>query len=145
MASRTPTIEQHPDIMAMRMQRERAAESPVGQITEGLGFLAGIWLAISPWVLGFGFQSGITVSNLVTGLAVAALALGFASAFGRTHTLAWVTPLLGLWTIFSPWLTADTTATGGMIANNIIVGVLILLLGLLALGAGFGRARKSEK
>ena len=108
MASRTPTIEQHPDIVAMRERYDQTAESPPARIVEGLGFLAGLWLAMSPWVVGFADETGITVSNLFTGLAVVALALGFASAFGRTHNLAWVTPLLGLWTILSPWLVADT-------------------------------------
>ena len=118
--------------MAMRMRYEKAAYSPAGQVTEGLGFLAGVWLAISPWVVGFSSQTSITVSNLITGLAVAVLALGFASAFGHTHGLAWVSPLLGLWIFFSPWLTSGTTTTGGMIANNVIVGGLIFILGLIA-------------
>jgi hypothetical protein len=142
MASRTPTIEQHPDIMAMRERYDQTAESPVARIIEGLGFLAGLWLAMSPWVVGFADETGITVSNLFTGLAVALLALGFASAFGRTHNLAWVTPLLGLWTILSPWLVADTDQTARVIVNNLLVGIPILVLGLLALGAGVARSRR---
>src|SRR5690606_42051247 len=63
------------------------AESPTTQITEGLAFLAGVYLAISPWVVGFSNLSTITINNLVIGVAVALLALGFASAFGRTHGL----------------------------------------------------------
>ena len=142
MASRTPTIEQHPDIVAMRERYDQTAESPVARIIEGLGFLAGLWLAMSPWVVGFANQSGIMGSNLFTGLAVAVLALGFASAFGRTHNLAWVTPLLGLWTIFSPWLVADTDPTARVIVNNLILGIVILVLGLLALGAGVARSKR---
>jgi len=133
MVTPTRTIEQHPDIAALRMRYERAAELPLAQLIEGLGFMAGLYLAISPWVLGFNDMPTLRTSNLITGIAVMVLALGFASAFDRTHGVAWVTPFIGVWTILAPWLvdgTADTTTT---ITNNVIVGSLCTLLGLAAL------------
>ncbi len=53
-----------------------------------------------------------------------------------------MTPLLGLWTIFSPWLVADTDPTARVIVNNLILGIVILVLGLLALGAGVARSKR---
>ena len=51
----TPTtrIEQHPDIAALRMRYDEAAETPTAQVTDGIGVLAGLYLAISPWIIGF--------------------------------------------------------------------------------------------
>lgn len=142
MASPTRAIDEHPDIVAMRMRYEQAAESPVAQITEGLGVLAGLYLAISPWVAGFSHLPTITANNLITGIAVTVLALGFASAFGRTHGVVWVAPLIGVWTILAPWVVSGAVATTAVIANNVIVGAVCALLGLLAFGGRLQRARR---
>lgn len=127
------TIEQHPDIAALRMRFERAAEAPLAQLIEGLGFMAGLYLAVSPWVLGFNDQGTLTMNNLITGVAVATLALGFASAFGRTHGVAWVAPFVGVWTILAPWLVSGAVDTTTVVVNNVVVGTLVAVLGLGAL------------
>jgi hypothetical protein len=133
-------METHPDIVAMRMPYERAAESRSTQIIEGLTLLAGVYLAISPWVVGFTDLSTITVNNLVTGIAVALLALGFASAFGRTHGLAWVVPLIGIWTVVAPWVVSgEDVNVAEVVVSNVITGALILLLGLATVALGMRR------
>ncbi|WP_460848069.1 SPW repeat protein [Phytohabitans suffuscus] len=114
----------------------------MAQAIEGLGFMAGLFLAISPWVLGFSDLPALAISNLVTGIALMVLALGFASAFERTHGVAWVAPLIGVWTILAPWLVegpADTTTT---IWNNVVVGGVCTLLGLVALPLVLRRGRR---
>jgi hypothetical protein len=130
MTTRTPAIEEHPDIAALRERYEEAAETPTAQVAEGLLFASGLFLAMSPWVVGFTSQSALTMSNLFTGIAVAVLALGFASAYGRTHRVAWVTPLIGAWTIVAPWLVYGPTPSARAITTNVIVGAVCVLLSL---------------
>ncbi len=139
----TPTvgIEQHPDIVAMRMKYERAAELPVAQMIEGLGFLAGLYLAISPYVVGFNNLPTLTANNLITGIAAALLSLGLASAFSRTHGVAWVVPLIGAWTIVSQWVMRGNVDTTRTIVSNVIVGAVIVLTGLGAVALGMRRSR----
>ncbi|MGN9837055.1 SPW repeat protein [Nonomuraea sp. H19] len=135
----TREMERHPDIIRMRERYEIAAANPAVQIADGLTLLAGLFLALSPWIVGFTGISSLTVNNLVTGIAVALLALGFSSAFGRTYGIAWTAPLIGVWTIVAPWLIrgeADTTTT---IYTNVIVGAIITILGLVTLGMGARR------
>ncbi|MFC4585147.1 SPW repeat protein [Sphaerisporangium corydalis] len=132
--TRPTGLEAHPDIVAMRAQYERASSSMAAQVIDGLTLLAGLYLAISPWVVGFDRLSRLSVSNMVTGLALAALALGFASAFGRTYGLTWIAPILGVWTILSPWIIRSHTT--GSIWNNVVTGIVILLLGLGAMAVG---------
>ncbi|MEV7969519.1 SPW repeat protein [Sphaerisporangium sp. NPDC088356] len=132
--TRPTGLEAHPDIVAMRAKYERAGSSTAAQVIDGLTLLAGLYLAISPWVVGFNGLSRLAVSNMVTGLALAALALGFASAFGRTYGLTWIVPILGVWTILSPWIIRSHTT--GSIWNNVITGIIILLLGLGAMAVG---------
>jgi hypothetical protein len=77
------------------------------------------------------------VSNLVTGIALAALAIAFAAAFGRTYGLSWIAAIIGIWTIIVPWVTGS--ATTSTIWTNVVTGVVIFLLGL---GAVAVSARK---
>lgn len=136
MDSPTRAMERHPDLEAMRLRYERAGESPVTQVAGGLTLLAGVYLAVSPWIVGFSNLTTITVNNLLTGLAVAVLALGLASAFGRMHGLAFVIPLIGVWTIISPWAVSGTVDTTSVIVSNVVIGAVIVLLGLLAFTVG---------
>ena len=135
-----PAIEQHPDIAALRDRYDRAAETPTAQLVEGLTLLTGLYLAMSPWVVGFTGDSGsLTASNLFSGVAVALLALGFASAYGRTHGIAWVTPVIGAWTIVAPWLVSGPTVDNSAITSNVITGALVVLFGLGTLMMGMRR------
>lgn len=52
--------------------------------------LAELYLAISPWVIGFNPLATLTGNDLIVGVALAVLALEFACASGRTHSIAWI-------------------------------------------------------
>ena len=125
------SIAQHPDIMALRERYERAAETPQAWMVDGLTFMAGVYAAISSWVLGFNESApSLVASNLVVGIAITMLAFGFAGFYGRTHGLAWVLPLLGVWLIVAPWVIRGIDRTTSMILSNVIVGGCVVLLGL---------------
>ncbi|HEY3506679.1 MAG TPA: SPW repeat protein [Actinocatenispora sp.] len=135
-------MERHPDLVELRERYERAAARPVAQVAEGLTFMAGIYLAISPWVLGFEGMRPLTVSNLVCGLAYCVVAMAMAAAPGRMHKMAWVMPVIGAWAIVSPWLIrgADMSTTTTVL-NNVIIGAVCVVLGLGAMSFGMGRRR----
>ncbi len=126
----TTSIDQHPDIVELRARYERTAETPQARLLEGGTFLAGLYTAISPWVITFNDRTPITVNNLIIGVAVAVLALGLTSAYSRTHNLAWVTPLLGVWTIIAQWVILAGPAPAGVWISNVIAGGLTVLFGL---------------
>jgi hypothetical protein len=123
-------IEEHPDLLALRERYERAAETAPAHAVDGLTFLSGLYLAISPWVAGFNGLPTLTINNVLTGIAVAMLAVGLASAFGRTHGVAWVVPIIGVWTIITPWVVSGDTATTSTIWNNVVTGAAIVIFGL---------------
>ncbi|HEY7054801.1 MAG TPA: SPW repeat protein [Mycobacterium sp.] len=127
------SIEQHPDILALRADYDRKAETPISQATFGLTLLTAVYAAVSPWIVGFDATSRLTVNNLIVGLTVAVLALGFGSALDRTHGIAWTLPLLGVWLIVCPWILRGVNPTAGMIWSNAWSGGLIVALGLVAL------------
>lgn len=131
MTHQNVALEQHPDIAEMQARYERIAQTPTVQSVEGLTLLAGLYLAVSAWILTFGPAAGdLAPVNLVSGLAVAVLALGYASAYGRTHGLSWVTPVIGVWTIVAPWIVLSNPSNT-VIVSNVIAGAVIVLLGLV--------------
>lgn len=124
---------EHPDILELTERYERFAETPTAQAVDGLVTLAGIYVAASAWIVGFdGFRT-LTVNNLIVGLAIAVLGIGFASAYERTHRISWVCPLLGVWTIVSVWVVSGSVATTASILSNVISGAVVTLLGLAAM------------
>ncbi len=125
-------LAEHPDIVAMSARYERAAETPTAQASDALTVLAGLYVALSPWIVGFS-DSAIAINNLVIGLAIAGLGAGYAFAYERTHRLTWVCPLLGVWTIIAAWVMSGIDTTTGMVLSNIIGGAAVVVLGLAAM------------
>lgn len=149
MTERTQTtpLESHPDIMEMRERHaraERAASTQQGQAVEALALITGLYLAASPWIAGFNGFSTLTVNNLITGIAYAFLLSGFGHAYERTHARAWAAAMLAAWTIVAPWVVAGNVDTTRTVVNNIIVGVIGLLLALAA-SAAAGKTDRGDR
>jgi hypothetical protein len=139
MTERTQTsLESHPDILEMRERHaraERAASTQQGQAVEAMALITGLYLAASPWIAGFSDFGTLAINNLIIGIAYAFLLSGFGHAYERTHARAWAAALLGAWTIVAPWVVAGNVDTTRTIVNNIIVGVIALLVALAASAA----------
>ncbi|TSD98145.1 hypothetical protein FOS14_14260 [Skermania sp. ID1734] len=131
-----PPIEKHPDIAALRDRYDAVAVTPVGQFTDTLTLMAGLYVAVSPWIVGFHGTTSLMMNDLIAGLAVAILAIGFGSANGRFHGLAGAVPLLGIWMIICPWVISGVSVTAGMAWSNVVGGAVVLLLGLGVAGLG---------
>ncbi|MDX3070976.1 SPW repeat protein [Streptomyces sp. NPDC088354] len=132
MAYTRPSIEEHPDLLELRAEYERTTATNRGQAIEAMGLVTGTYLAASPWIVGFNGLSTIAVANLIAGVAYAMLMGGVGRAFERTHSMAWAAAIIGLWTIISPWCIAGDVATTRTIINNVVVGVIMLVLALAA-------------
>jgi SPW repeat-containing protein len=131
MAGRDVAIEQHPDLAELQARYDRMAQTPTAQFVAGLTLLAGLYLTISPWVVGFRVTAAdLRVTDLICGAVVALLAIGYASAYGRTHGLSWVTPVIGAWTVVAPWVVLGGTPDAGTIISNVICGGVIVVLGI---------------
>lgn len=105
------------------------ARDPVGGWREevigasGLNLLAGIWLIIAPFVLGY---NGNTVWNdVVCGIIVAVLALSRVLGLHRASWISWLNAIVGVWLFVSAfWL--DQTATASW--NDVILGIIVVVL-----------------
>ncbi|MEU0217959.1 SPW repeat protein [Streptomyces sp. NPDC006265] len=65
------------------------------------------------------------------GRALAVLALGFGSVYGRTCGMGWVAAAIGAWAIIAPWAVQNAAATTGTIVGNTITGAVAVTLGLM--------------
>ncbi len=99
-----------------------------GRPASVLNVLAGIWLIISAWVLGFSMLPTATWDAVLVGIAVLVLA---AIRLGTTGTvgLSWVNFILGIWMLISPWALRFTDA-GTATGNAVILGILVGIFGL---------------
>ncbi|MFD7920094.1 SPW repeat protein [Streptomyces sp. NPDC059740] len=139
-------IEDHPDIQAMRAKHDRAASGPTGGIFEGLAFLAGLFIAISPWIVGFYTSSTVlTVSSLVIGLAISALTLTLGSNYGRTHHIGWALPLMGAWVLISQWVMKGAPDNTHIIVTNVIGGGVAAFCGLAMMTFAMRKGKKTAR
>ncbi|MFF0223409.1 SPW repeat protein [Streptomyces sp. NPDC004629] len=136
----------HPEIAEMRERLERTASSGRAIALEGLILLAGVYAAISPWVVHFSAQPDITVNNLIVGITVALIGFGLTLVPERMFRLVWTVVPLGVWLLISPWVvTATHGARAGIVWNNCWLGAVTLLLGLAAMGLTIGTTRGTRR
>jgi hypothetical protein len=104
-------------------------------LVDGPVLLVGLYCAISPWTVHFaGAEPDLTTHNLILGITIGLLGLGFTMAPERMYGLSWAMSAIGVWMIVSPWVVIRTPDTG-MIWNNVVIGAVTFLLGVIAAGA----------
>lgn len=137
----TKTMKPQPDLAEWSANTNGVqVAAPEARVVEGLSFLSGLYLAISPWVVGFNGFTTLTANNLIVGAALAVLALGFVFPHGSGRRIAWAAPVIGVWSIIAPWVVNGSVATTATIWSNVVIGVIAVLLGLAAMALGMRRS-----
>ena len=91
-----------------------------------INFALGIWLIISPFALaGSGAAYG---NNIVFGILIAIA--GWWAAHTRATGPSWWNVIMGIWMIIAPF--ALGFVTGRNVANDVVVGILVIIFGLIA-------------
>ncbi|WP_314225171.1 SPW repeat protein [Streptomyces zaehneri] len=134
MANVSPTrgdMSRHPDVPEMQARYARMLGGRDVALVDGPVFLLGLYCAVSPWILHYtAGQPALMTHNLIVGIAIGLLALGFTAAPARMYGLSWAMCALGIWMIIAPWVVGDSP-DAGVAVNNIIIGALALILGLM--------------
>ncbi|MGW1428157.1 SPW repeat protein [Streptomyces sp. NPDC002431] len=124
----------HPDVPEMRDRYARMLGGRDVALVDAPVFLVGLYCALSPWVLHFTTtQSALATHNLIMGIAIAALGLGFTVMPERMYGLSWAICVMGAWTILATWIVGSSPGIG-IVLSNVIVGGLTVLLGLACAG-----------
>ncbi|HLW12389.1 MAG TPA: SPW repeat protein [Casimicrobiaceae bacterium] len=95
-----------------------------------LNLLIGVWLFISPWVLGFaGTEFSASWNAWILGVAIVVF-----SAIAVSIPQAWeevINILLGIWMVISSWVIGVTSRA--VETNAVIVGLLVILFAAWAM------------
>lgn len=99
---------------------------------EWASFALGLWLAVSPWAVGYAEQETATANAVFVGLALA-LGSHFQASLGQVSS-EWLNLSAGLWLVAAPFVLgfADTVAT----ATSLSVGSFVAGLAGSALSPG---------
>lgn len=90
-----------------------------------INFILGLWLIVAGFVLSGGVPA-VRAEEICLGIVIAIFA--FVSATRYTAPAAWLVALAGLWTLIAPGV-IDYTMSHGARTNDVIVGVIVLVLG----------------
>ncbi|KAA0921563.1 SPW repeat protein [Streptomyces apricus] len=125
----------HPDVPEMRDRYARMLGDRDVALVDGPVFLLGLYCAASPWILHYtSNQSALATHNLIVGIAICVLALGFTTNPARMYGLSGAMCAMGIWMIVAPWI-VGTRPDAGVAVNNIVIGALTLMLGFVCLAA----------
>ncbi|MCX5396011.1 SPW repeat protein [Streptomyces sp. NBC_00102] len=125
----------HPDLPEMRERYNRTLGGRDVALVDALVFLLGLYCAVSPWVLHFtSSQPALVQHNLIIGIALAVLGLGITASPSRMYGLSWAICAMGAWMIVAPWVVGSGPDLG-VILNNVIIGGLAVVLGLICAAA----------
>lgn len=98
---------------------------------DSLNLILGLWVIVSPWVLGFTDIQYAPANAVVIGIIIAAMAVWALVAFQEWEE--WVNVFLGLWLVATPWLfgfaAMSSAATAGSAYaaswNFVLAGLLV--------------------
>jgi len=108
-----------------------AIERKVKHWQDPVNLILGLWMLISPWVLGYQGETTAMWNAVVLGILIGAVAIG---ALAQPKAWEeWANVVLGIWLVISPWVLGFSTMREPM-ANAAIVGVVTAVLALWTLG-----------
>lgn len=92
--------------------------------------VAGAWLIVSPWVLGFQGISPAMWAMVATGIVLGAVALG--ATFVPQQWEEWTEVALAVWLAVSPWVLGFAAKEAAM-TNAVLVATVVMVLALWVL------------
>ena len=98
------------------------------KVASGLNILAGIWLILSPFILGYSYITGALWNDIIIGAAV--LILAAVREWGKTEETtwaSWVNLVLGIWLIIAPFV-IGYSAESTPLWNDVLLGILVAAL-----------------
>lgn len=99
------------------------------KVASGLNIVAGVWLAASPWLLGFSELTTAMWTAVALGAVVAVLAAVRFS--GGSPANSWINAIIGVAALVSPFV-----ITGMHQTNAIVTGLVIAALGTWSASQG---------
>lgn len=116
-------VRERNDMNAVQTSRRASTGAELANI------VLGIWVILSPFLLGFSQNIAGKWSNIADGIALVLVAL--ASTWGDEALESLVVPL-GIWLFASPFVLGFSTAA--FLANNVIMAFIVIAAGAISDG-----------
>jgi hypothetical protein len=94
-----------------------------------LNLVLGVALFVSPLVLGFTSVPAAATNAYIVGVIIAAMALAALFAFQAWEE--WVSAILGVWLVISPWV-LGFSSQGSAMLTHLLIGIATVFLAQLA-------------
>jgi hypothetical protein len=107
-----------------------ANRTNVDTAVDVVNLIAGICLALSPWVLGFTGAGAAAWNAWIIGVVVALIAIGALVSFNEWEE--WANLVLGIWAVISPWVLGFTGTAPAAVAH-VIAGLIVAVLAAIEL------------
>ncbi len=102
-----------------------------------INFILGLWLIVSPFALKYSTVAGAVPEDVILGILIAVFSLWMAASLEAPAGPAWLVVLFGIWVIIAPFVLGYSHQMGSAVANDVIVGIVVLVLALVrAVGVG---------
>ncbi len=89
--------------------------------------LLGVWLFVSPWLLGYTEIRGASANAYLIGAALVVFSI--IALYAPKVWEEWISLVLGLWLIISPWFMGFSQAANAT-QNAVLVGIASIVLAL---------------
>lgn len=109
-------------------ESSRAAVSQI-VAASGINLLAGIWLIIAPFLLGYSDDANPLWNDVVVGILIVAMAGARVAGAFRAPSLSWINAALGFWLVIAPFVLGYSDEATPL-WNDIIVGIIVVLFGI---------------
>lgn len=115
-------------------------------LPSALALLAGVWVVIAPFALGYADSGAFAFWNdILVGAAIALLALPRVVRTRRAPWLSVANVVLGAWLVLAPFLVGYRETTPAAVGNDVIMGIMVVILsGTSALLTFLVRAHDEE-
>ena len=87
-------------------------------------WLLGIWLCLSPWLLGFDLEPTATQTAVISGFVIILAELLTLSVYRDWEE--WINVILGAWLVMCSWVLG--ICSSAVAVNFVVVGLLVLAL-----------------
>lgn len=105
---------------------------PLKHWQDPVNALIGVFLILSPWLLGYAGEMSALANALLAGALLVAVALG--AMFMPRAWEEWSEAVIGLWLLASPWIVGFAAQAHARNAA-LIAGIVVLVLALWTLAA----------
>jgi len=95
-----------------------------------INLILGIWLLISPFAIATTAMSATVGNDVVLGILLIATSWWILAAVNQVVGVSWFQMLCGIWLVIAPFA-LHYRAMPHALANDVIIGIIVLVVGLI--------------